>query len=868
MRLLLVERDAPTRNALAESLKLAGYAVTARKDAVVAWDAFSTAPFPIVICPFLPPDGRAPSLCRRIRDDHRGKMTTIVVTSTRSDAGTLSAIVDAGADDFVLSSVDPNTLLARLELAMRRRRKDSTDPDHGETPCHRLQDTTQDGNVASEQRLRLALAAAQIGTWDWDLTTGELVWSREMEHLSGVAEGRSHTIDSFFGLVHPDDKEDLARAIQCVLDSGMEYAKTFRMLLGDGSIRWHEAVGRLERDTDGRPLHFRGITMDVTASKMAEEALQDAHAQLGRVIGAVSDCLYSAEMLPDGSFSYRYFSPVALRTLGRPAAHFLASPERWLEILHPDDRVLIDRAIDQVKTGQHSEYATELRIFLPDGSIRWIQDSVRITPQDNGNLWLDGVLTDITERKAFEAELHHRALHDALTGLPNRPLFLDRLAHALARRRSSPNELRAVLFLDLDNFKTVNDGLGHEAGDELLRAVAARLAKRVRTADTLARFGGDEFVVLLEDLMSPEDAPRIADELIAGFATPITVQGREVYMGISIGIALAGPQDTDPSLVLRNADAALYRAKSSGRNRSVLFDPHMTREALARLELEADLRRALEDGSGLLLHYQPVFDLRTRRLSGCEALVRWVHPTGATLLPDAFIPLAEETGLIVPLGQWVLTEACRQLREWQLEFGAMDLTVSVNISSGHFREQCLVQQVGDVLAATGLLPANLTLEVTERVLVDAVARKTLTALKDLGVGLAIDDFGTGYSSLNYLSAIDADILKIDRRFVSDLTANGREAAIVRAILALGESLDMTVVAEGIETVDQMLALRRLGCHRVQGFLFGRPVPADHFVGVFESLPPSRRCPTPAGEPSNFGCDRSGQPIASAISAVT
>ncbi|MCC6791518.1 MAG: bifunctional diguanylate cyclase/phosphodiesterase, partial [Thermomicrobiales bacterium] len=397
------------------------------------------------------------------------------------------------------------------------------------------------------------------------------------------------------------------------------------------------------------------------------------------------------------------------------------------------------------------------------------------------------------------------------------------------RRRG--DELIAVLFLDLDSFKTVNDGLGHEAGDELLRNVAARIAKRVRAEDTLARFGGDEFVLLVEDLSSPDDAERIANDLIAAFALPFPIQGREVYVGLSIGIALTESY-SEPSVVLRNADAALYRAKSTGRNRSVIFDPHMTTEALARLELETDLRRALDDGTGLFLHYQPIFDLETRQISGCEALVRWAHPSGAVLAPDAFIPLAEETGLIVPLGQWVLTEACRQLRRWQLEHDVPELTVSVNLSSRHFRERHLVNHISEVLDATQLSPAHLILEVTEHVLVDAAARTTLAGLKSLGVGLAIDDFGTGYSSLNYLSAIDADILKIDRRFVSGLPSNGREAAIVRAVLALGDSLDLIVIAEGVETVEQMLALRRLGCHRVQGYLLGRPSAADAFVGLF------------------------------------
>lgn len=640
----------------------------------------------------------------------------------------------------------------------------------------------------------------------------------------------------------------MRRLIAREIDS---YQMEKRYLRKDGGLLWAQLGVSLVQDAAGHPRYLVAQVQDISAQKAAQEALQEAHAELARVIGAVTDCLYSAEMLPDGIFTYRYFSPVAERLLGRPASDFFDNPQNWLDIVHPDDLPTIQRAIDQIRHNQAREVVTEVRVFLPDGSLRWVQDKVLVTSHGPDHFWLDGVLTDITERKAFESVLSHRAMHDALTGLPNRPLFLDRLNHALERRKAR-GELVAVLFLDLDNFKTVNDGLGHEAGDELLRAIARRLHQEIRVEDTLARFGGDEFAILLETLESAEQAAAIADRIGVAISVPIVLQNRELYMTASVGIALAGVGDTDPGVVLRNADAALYRAKASGRNRSVVFDPNMTLEALARLELEADLRRVLETGSGLLLHYQPVFDIVRGRLVGCEALVRWIYPHGGLIGPDVFVPLAEETGLIVPLGEWVLVEACRQLREWHDRAGSRALSVSVNLSPRHFRDPSLVGFVERQLAAHALRPEHLVLEVTEGVLVDEQARATLARLKAAGVGLAIDDFGTGYSSLHYLGAIEADGLKIDRRFVSGLAANGREAAIVRAVLALGESLGMRVTAEGVETVAQLEALRRLGCRYVQGFLLGRPFAADAFWTLF--LDDGARLPSLETSPAALAFD--------------
>jgi diguanylate cyclase (GGDEF)-like protein len=444
-------------------------------------------------------------------------------------------------------------------------------------------------------------------------------------------------------------------------------------------------------------------------------------------------------------------------------------------------------------------------------------------------------ITVALENARRAAELARMAFHDTLTGLPNRALLLDRLEQALLRgsRHSRPV---AVLFVDLDNFKLVNDSLGHEAGDLLLQQVGERLRAAMRAEDTLARFGGDEFVVLLEEPADAAEALGVADRLAGALRTPVELEGRPMVVEASIGVALSGPGRERPADLLRDADLALYRAKTAGKARSALFEPGLAAAAVRRLELENDLRRALERQE-FCLYYQPIVELATGELAGWEALVRWQHPEQGLVPPGEFIPIAEETGLIVPIGEWVLQEACRQAREWQDQAGACRRVMSVNLSGRQFQQPSLVDDVRHVLASAGLDPRALKLEITESVVMQdvAAASATLTALAALGVRIAIDDFGTGYSSLAYLKRFPIETLKIDRSFVSGIVQDPQDAAIVRSVIALAKTLNLTVTAEGIETPGQQARLEELGCDLGQGYLFGRPLPAS---AVLDSLPGS------------------------------
>jgi diguanylate cyclase (GGDEF)-like protein len=474
-------------------------------------------------------------------------------------------------------------------------------------------------------------------------------------------------------------------------------------------------------------------------------------------------------------------------------------------------------------------------LLARDGRVVWVLDEARIiSDPSGGGQVLQGYLLDVTARKEAEELLRHQAFHDPLTGLANRALFTDRVQHALVL--GGKEGAAAVLFVDLDDFKAMNDRLGHPAGDSLLCAVGARLCSVLSPSHTVARLGGDEFAILVEDVRDAATAAATADRLVSAFQQPFHVLGNDVFVTASIGIAMGDDADE----LLRSADVAMYRAKASGKAQYAFYAPTMDEEVLGRLELIADLRRA-RPGEQFVLHYQPSLDLATGDVVGVEALVRWEHPTRGLLQPEAFIWAAEETGLIVGLGRWVLAEACRAAARWRAEVpGAAALGLSVNVSARQLQQPGLVDDVRRALAGSGLDARALTLEITETVLAqrgdDAAA--ILQSVKALGVRLALDDFGTGYSSLSRLQYLPVDELKIDRSFVQSIDSGADRAALVRAIVELGRALELTTVAEGIEHAGQVAALQRIGCRLGQGFHFARPLAAAELEQLLAGWPRS------------------------------
>jgi diguanylate cyclase (GGDEF)-like protein len=516
-----------------------------------------------------------------------------------------------------------------------------------------------------------------------------------------------------------------------------------------------------------------------------------------------------------------------------PEEHY-ADPELWRKIVHPDDRHLIDKVLRQ------PESPITIRWLRKDGTVIWAEPHNKPIYDEAGELVaIEGISRDVTERKILEEQLEHQAFHDSLTDLPNRHLFMERLGQTLRRTRRRRKRKVAVLLMDLDNFKVVNDSLGHEWGDALLVAVVERLRGALRPEDTLARFGGDEFTVLIEDVARPEDVVRLAERIVEDLRGPFVIEERELLVRASIGIAMGDATTKSPEELLRDADIAMYRAKAGAADYR-MFDPSMYERVMERLELENDLRRASEKEE-FSVYYQPKFRLgqTDKKIEGVEALVRWEHPQRGLMLPDDFIPVAEETGLIIPIGGWVMKEACHRAKAWQEHYpGEPPLGVCVNLSAGQVRHPGLLQDVSSTLRESGLEPDSLILEITEGTLLkDTELIETIfEELKALGVRLAIDDFGREYSSLSYLKRLPVDGLKIDGSFVESLGEDSTNTTIVEAVISLAHSLGLEVTGEGVESAEQLEHLRRMGCDLVQGDHLAGPLLSEEVEPLLANQP--------------------------------
>jgi diguanylate cyclase (GGDEF)-like protein/PAS domain S-box-containing protein len=581
--------------------------------------------------------------------------------------------------------------------------------------------------------------------------------------------------------------------------------------------------GRIEAALLGRSIRY--------AVERAESsrALRESEERYQRLVELSPDAII---VHVDGEIVF--VNGAGARLLGAEAAAQIVG-QPVMRFVHRDYRESVAKRIHRlVAEGEEAPFLEEKLVRL-DGSEVYVE--VAAVPFTHGDRpAVQVVARDVSRRKQVEEKLLHDAFHDALTGLPNRALFMDHLKLAVERAKRNGRHLFAVLFLDLDRFKNVNDSLGHTVGDQLLVAIAGRISSCLRHIDTVARFGGDEFAVLLDGVEGTNDAVRVAQRLQREVNTPINVGGHEVFTSASIGIALSSTGYDQPEEVLRDADTAMYRAKAAGKARHEIFDTGMHARAVALLRLENDLRRAVERGE-FVVHYQPIVSLSDNEVRGFEALVRWRHPERGLITPSEFISLAEETGLIIPLGRWVLREACRQMQELLGSSApGRSLTLSVNLSGKQFMQPDLVAQVKNILRETGLDPRLLQLEITESSVIENTETVTemLTQLRAIGVRLSMDDFGTGYSSLSYLHRFPIHTLKIDRSFVSGGCA---ESEIVRTIIMLARSMGMDVVAEGVETDEQLASLKELKCEYGQGFLFSRPLDADAARELLERTDP-------------------------------
>ncbi len=584
----------------------------------------------------------------------------------------------------------------------------------------------------------------------------------------------------------------------------------------EGQRKYTHAIARPSRQEDGSVV-FDGVILDATRIRQAEIMVQ----HLGRILDRSSNEVY---VFKDGDLRFVQVNQSALDNLQYTHDELMLMTPMELATDFGDD--LFSRFLEQLRSGKQNEIYFESAHRRKDGSIYPVDITVQISSEQAPPCFV-AIVQDITERKRTEDHIRRQASFDALTGLPNRTVFFDHMTLAIAGATRN-NTIFAVLFLDLDRFKDVNDSLGHMVGDELLKMVGKRLKSSIRSIDTVARFGGDEFTIILPEISRDHDAAVISEKILERLSTPFAIENQELFVGASIGITVFPDDAKDEITLLRNADMAMYKAKEEGRNTYRFFSPEMSAKVTRRMRMEADLRRALE-GDEFFLVYQPIIEMSSCRVTGMEALLRWNHPQRGLIMPDEFISLAEETGLIGPIGEWVLETACKQTSAW-LAGGLTALKLSVNISSQQLKYGLSSATIGRQLTESSLSPESLTLEITESLIMEDTggAMNWLATIREMGVSLSIDDFGTGFSSLSYLKKFPTDFVKIDRSFITGLTENPEDQALVKAIVFLAHALGFKVVAEGVETALQLEFMKSLNCDYVQGFHYSEPLSTVEF----------------------------------------
>ncbi len=650
----------------------------------------------------------------------------------------------------------------------------------------------------------------------------EAIWGRSCQSLYDQPR-------SWLDAIHPDDRE---RAMQAALNDQVagRYAVEYRILRPDGSQRWILDRAFPIRDAAGEVYRIAGIAEDITAARNAREALRTSEAQLRAIIETEPECVKIVG--PGGVL--RQMNAAGLAMIEADSFQQVAGKSIY-PLVNPEYRKGFRALTEQVLAGGKGTF--EFEIVGLKGTPRWLETHAVPIVGEDGQTCLLGVTRDITERKRSEERLNYLVHHDPLTGLPNRNVFHDRLQQAMVEAHRH-GRVAAVVLLDLDDFKNVNEGFGHATGDQLLRDVGARLRRTVRDGDTVTHMAGDQFALVLANMAQAEDAIQVVQKILSSVSTPFMVAEREFYVTASLGIALYPLDVTTSEGLLRAADTAMHRAKARGANSYQFYTQEMTSRMHAQISLENDLRRALDNGQ-LALHYQPLVDMHGGAILGAEALLRWHHPVHGFVPPADFIPLAERSGLILPIGAWVLRQACAQARAWQAP--GRPFRIAVNLSARQFMQGSLVSVVADILETTRLDPTCLELEITEGTLMqitDEVA-VNLREILHLGVRFSIDDFGTHYSSFAYLKRFRVHTLKIDRSFVAGVLDDGGDAEIVRAMASLGRNLGVEVVAEGVETAGQLEFLRGTGAHVCQGYLFSKPLPAEAFDALLANHPHDR-----------------------------
>jgi diguanylate cyclase (GGDEF)-like protein/PAS domain S-box-containing protein len=679
------------------------------------------------------------------------------------------------------------------------------------------------------ERLSLATAVAKIGVWEWDSGSNSVTWDATMFEIYGLPPVGPMPYERWSAAVHPEDLPAVEARFEKVIAEKSQGSEEFRIIRRDGSLRNVSSVEGVVLDEHANVSRVIGVNVDVTERKATERHLDQMEGRYRGLLEAAPDAMVVVNpggdivllnLQAEKKFGYRRGE-----LLGQKMKNII--PEGFAERLVADAlRSTEDALAQQIDTGieitgrrkNGSEFPIEIMLSPLEGA-----EGILVT----------AAIRDITTRKKADAQMIHSAQHDFLTGLPNRMLLNDRVGQAILLARRHRTKV-AVLFLDLDGFKHINDSLGHTIGDKLPQSVANRMLSCVRTSDTVSRQGGDEFVVLLSEVENTEDTAIAARRMLQAVAEAHAIDKHDLHVTSSIGVSVYPDDGLDAETLIRDADTAMYQAKENGRQSYQFFTAAMNVRAVERQSIEESLRRALERQE-FTLHYQPKINLRTGKITGAEALVRWTHPTRGLVSPAQFIPVAEDCGLILPIGNWALREACQQARTW-LDASLPLATMAVNISAIEFRNEKFLEGVFAVLKDTGLDPRCLELELTESVLMKhaAATESILKALRSRGVLLAIDDFGTGYSSLSYLRKFSVDSLKIDQSFIRQITTTPHETTIVTAIIGMGRGLNLRVVAEGVETQEELAFLQAHECDEAQGYYISRPVLPEQFAKLLET----------------------------------
>ena len=740
--------------------------------------------------------------------------SVILILSAAADEGMARQAVQGGANDYLVKGhVDAHWLPRALQYLIERK-------------------ASRDALRVSEARFRAISDASPLGIFVADIHGDCVYTNAAYQDISGLSFDQTLGTD-WVTAIHPEDRE---RVLNDWLEAarGSETFQTeYRFLQEDGSIVWTRVNSAPMFDRSNPQGRVKTVE-DISERKAAEfklrafeETLFAERERAQVTLDSIGDAVISTDL--EGRLTY--LNRVAEAMTGWPSAEAIG--QLLAEVFNIRDettrQTAANPAMRAIRKNRAVGLAAHCVLVRRDGFECAIEDSAApIHDSDGQPAGAVIVFHDASETRTMALKMSHLAQHDFLTGLPNRMLLTERLSRAMGLARRHRKQV-GLLFLDLDYFKNVNDSLGHAIGDQLLQSVGERLSANVRTTDTVCRQGGDEFVILLAQIEHPDDATLIAEKLLAAFTPPHRIGEHELHITLSIGITVYPDDGVDLDAILQNADTAMYHAKSNGRNNFQFFKNDMNTRAVRRLQVENSIRRALGHDE-FVLHYQPKIDLASGRITGAEALIRWQDPELGLIPPAQFITVAEECGLIVPIGHWALRETCRQVKAW-FDAGLAVVPVAVNISAMEFGHRNFLEGVVEVLRETGLPPGLLELELTESVLMQDVeaSAAVLTALKAMGLKLAIDDFGTGYSSLSYLKRFPIDTLKIDQSFVRDIVTNADDATIVSAVINMGHSLNLRMIAEGVETADQLDFLLARQCQEAQGYLFSRPLLADAFA---------------------------------------